>query len=81
MENATTMTHKQSDYKFLQSSFTLCFDSKLVGVLVVIGLMETRLNDFCLSAGKLNIRGVLFQIRTLLLHFEISAALDRKSLK
>ena len=43
--NATTTTQKQSDCKVEQSSFTLiaCFDSKLVVVVVVIGLMETRL--------------------------------------
>ena len=44
--NATTTTQKQSDYMLEQSFFTLiaCFDSKLVVVVVVIGLMETRLN-------------------------------------
>ena len=37
--NATTTTQKQSDYKVEQ----LCFDLKLVVVVVVIGLMETGL--------------------------------------
>ena len=43
--NATTTTQNQSDYKVEQSSFTLIalFGSKLVVVMVVIGLMETRL--------------------------------------
>ena len=42
--NATTTTQRQSDYKVEQSSFTLmAFYSKLVAVMVVIGLMETRL--------------------------------------
>ena len=36
--NATNITQKQSDYK-------VCFDSKLVVVVVVIGLMETRLKE------------------------------------
>ena len=45
MANATTTTQKQSDYEVEQSSFTLIalFDSKLVVVVVVSGLMETRL--------------------------------------
>ena len=45
MVNATTKTQKQSDYKVEQSSFMLiaCFDSKLVIVVVVTGIMETRL--------------------------------------
>ena len=43
--NATTTTQKQSDYKVEQSFFTLIalFNSKLVVVVVIIGLMETRL--------------------------------------
>ena len=45
MTNATTTTQKQSDYKVERSSFTLnaLFDLKLVVVVIVIGLMETRL--------------------------------------
>ena len=47
--NATTTTQKQSDYKVEQSSFTLIALFWLeIGrrvVVVVIGLMETRLYD------------------------------------
>ena len=44
------MPQKQGDYKVEQSSFTLIalFDSKLVVVVVVIGLMEARLKRNCL---------------------------------
>ena len=43
--NATTTTQKQSDYRVEQSFFTTIalFDSKMVVVVVVSGLMETRL--------------------------------------
>ena len=42
--NATTTTQKQRDYKLEQSFFTLiACDSKLVVVVVVIGLMKTKL--------------------------------------
>ena len=44
--NAKTTTQKESDYEVEQSSLTLIafsFHLKMVGVVVVIGLMETRL--------------------------------------
>ena len=43
--NAMTTTQKQNNFKVEQSSFNLValFDSKLVVVVVVIGLMKTRL--------------------------------------
>ena len=40
---AITTAQKQSDYKIHPSRQSLCFDSKLVLVVVVIGLMEVRL--------------------------------------
>ena len=45
--NATTTTHKQRDIRLSShpSRKSHCFDSKLVIVVVVIGLMETRLNQ------------------------------------
>ena len=48
--NAMTMTQKQSDYKVDQSSLTLialiCFESKLVAVVVVTVSVEARLYNF-----------------------------------
>ena len=50
--NVTTKTQKQSDYIVEQSSFPLIalFDMKLVVVVVVIGLLETRLKEVPLFA-------------------------------
>ena len=47
MANSTTTTQKQSDYKVEQSSFMLIalFWLETVIVIVVIGLMETKLKS------------------------------------